>query len=142
MKAEKMIPISLVLYQIMKIYIKKHHIKSTDFLFNSKDGGAYRIGTFVKGFKASCKKYGIYISGETFKTHDYRHTLASSFYDEGVSIQTIRDYLGHNNENMTKQYIDYMPKRIEQANKEYFNQAENLLATGIIPKKRGEKTGK
>lgn len=69
-------------------------------------------------------------------------TLASSFYDEGVSIQTIRDYLGHNNENMTKQYIDYMPKRIEQANKEYFNQAENLLATGIIPKKRGEKTGK
>lgn len=36
----------------------------------------------------------------------------------------------------------FMPKRIEQANKEYFNQAENLLATGIIPKKRGEKTGK
>ena len=87
-------------------------------------------------------RYVIHISGETFKTHDYRHTLASSFYDEGVSIQTIRDYLGHNNENMTKQYIDYMPKRIEQANKEYFNQAENLLATGIIPKKRGEKTGK
>ena len=142
MKAEKMIPISLVLYQIMKIYIKKHHIKPTDFLFKSKDGGAYRTGTFVKGFKANCKKYGIHISGETFKTHDYRHTLASSFYDEGVSIQTIRDYLGHNNENMTKQYIDYMPKRIEQANKEYFNQAENLLATGIIPKKRGEKTGK
>ena len=113
-----------------------------DFLFKSKDGGAYRTGTFVKGFKANCKKYGIHISGETFKTHDYRHTLASSFYDEGVSIQTIRDYLGHNNENMTKQYIDYMPKRIEQANKEYFNQAENLLATGIIPKKRGEKTGK
>lgn len=101
--------------------------------------GAYRTGTFVKGFKANCKKYGIHISGETFKTHDYRHTLASSFYDEGVSIQTIRDYLGHNNENMTKQYIDYMPKRIEQANKEYFNQAENLLATGIIPKKRVKK---
>ena len=31
-----MIPISLVLYQIMKIYIKKHHIKPTDFLFKSK----------------------------------------------------------------------------------------------------------
>ena len=89
-----------------------------------------------------CEKYGIGDGTYQFKSHDYRHTLASSFYDEGVSIQTIRDYLGHNNENMTKQYIDYMPKRIEQANKEYFNQAENLLATGIIPKKRGEKTGK
>ncbi len=41
--------------------------------------------------------------------------------------------------NMTKQYIDYMPKRIEQANMEYFNQTENLLATGIIPKKRVKK---
>lgn len=142
MKAEKMIPISLVLYQIMKIYIKKYHIKPKEFLFKSKDGGAYRIGTFIKGFKASCMRYEIHISGETFKTHDYRHTLASGFYDDGVSIQTIRDYLGHNNENMTKQYIDYMPKRIEQANMEYFNQPENVLAAEIIPKKRGEKTGK
>lgn len=142
MKAEKMIPISLVLYQIMKIYIKKHHIKPTEFLFKSQDGGAYRIGTFIKGFKASCKRYEIYISGDAFKTHDYRHTLASGFYDDGVSIQTIRDYLGHNNEDMTKQYIDYMPKRIEQANMEYFNQPENVLAAEIIPKKRGEKTGK
>lgn len=142
MKAEKMIPISLVLYEIMKIYIKKHRIKATEFLFKAQDGGAYRVGTFVKGFRASCKKYGIYILGDTFKTHDYRHTLASGFYDDGVSIQTIRDYLGHNHENMTKQYIDYMPKKIEQANIDYFNQADNILAAEITPKKRGEKTGK
>ena len=120
-------------------FTKKQVFERTGFLRNLKKT---LIQEEYKGFKANCKKYGIHISGETFKTHDYRHTLASSFYDEGVSIQTIRDYLGHNNENMTKQYIDYMPKRIEQANKEYFNQAENLLATGIIPKKRGEKTGK
>lgn len=142
MKAEKMIPISLVLYEIMKIYIKKYRIKANEFLFKAQDGGAYRVGTFVKGFRANCKKYGIDISGDTFKTHDYRHTLASGFYDDGVSIQTIRDYLGHNHENMTRQYIDYMPKKIEQANIDYFNQADNVLAAEIIPKKRGEKTGK
>ena len=143
MKAEKMIPISLVLYQNYEnLYKKRHHIKPTDFLFKSKDGGAYRTGTFVKGFKANCKKYGIHISGETFKTHDYRHTLASSFYDEGVSIQTIRDYLGHNNENMTKQYIDYMPKRIEQANKEYFNQAEIFLQLELFQRNGVKKSGK
>ena len=81
-------------------------------------------------------------SHDKFKTHDYRHTMASGLYDNGVSIQTIRDYLGHNNEDMTKQYIDYMPKRIEQANTDYFRQPGNALAAGIIPKKRGEKTGK
>ena len=66
----------------------------------------------------------------------------AALYDNRVSIQTIRDYLGHNNENMTKQYIDYVPKRIEQANTDYFRQPGNALAAGIIPKKRGEKTGK
>ena len=142
LKAEKMIPISLVLYRIMKIYIKKYHIKTAEFLFKAQDGGAYRTGTFLKGFRSNCKKYGVCLSGDKFKTHDYRHTLASGLYDNGVSIQTIRDYLGHNNENMTKQYIDYMPKRIEQANMDYFRQPGNTLADGIIPKKRGEKTGK
>ena len=29
-----------------------------------------------------------------------------------VSLQSIRDYLGHTYEEMTRQYIDYMPQRI------------------------------
>ena len=62
MKAEKMIPISLVLYRIMKIYIKKHHIKTTEFLFKAQDGGAYRTGTFLSGFRSNCKKYGVCLS--------------------------------------------------------------------------------
>lgn len=139
MKAEKMIPIPLVLYKVMRTYIKRYHIKGTEFLFKAQDGKAYRVGTFVKGFKANCEKYGIYRPGNTFKTHDYRHTIASAFYDNEVSIQTIRDYLGHNNENMTRQYIDYMPKKVEKANTDYFDQPENILAAGIIPRKRGEK---
>lgn len=44
-----------------------------------------------------------------FKSHDYRHTVATNFYEHGVSIQSIRDYLGHTFEEMTMQYIDYMP---------------------------------
>lgn len=71
-----------------------------------------------------------------FKTHDYRHTLATQFYDDGVPIQTIRDYLGHVAEEMTKQYVDYMPKKIEKANDNYFDKPENNIALTITPKKR------
>ena len=83
-----------------------------------------------------CIKQGIADCEYVFKTHDYRHTLATQFYDDGVPIQTIRDYLGHVAEEMTKQYVDYMPKKIEKANDNYFDKPENNIALTITPKKR------
>lgn len=104
-----------------------------------KDGGAYRGTTFRQEFQQYCDKNGIADGSYIFKTHDYRHTLATQFYDEDVSIQTIRDYLGHFSEEMTKQYVDFMPKRIEKASDTYFKKQENDLASTIKAKKRGER---
>jgi len=33
-------------------------------------------------------------------------------YDDEVPFQSIRDYLGHDYEEMTQQYVDFMPKKI------------------------------
>ena len=108
----------------------------TIMFFQAEQGGAYRIGSFVKRFRTQCKKHKIADCEYVFKTHDYRHTLATQFYDDGVPIQTIRDYLGHVAEEMTKQYVDYMPKKIEKANDNYFDKPENNIALTITPKKR------
>lgn len=139
MKADKMIPIPLVMYRIMRKYIEREHIRPKDYIFKGKDGGAYRGTTFRQEFQQYCDKNGIADGSYIFKTHDYRHTLATQFYDEDVSIQTIRDYLGHFSEEMTKQYVDFMPKRIEKASDTYFKKPENDLASTIKAKKRGER---
>lgn len=139
MKADKMIPIPLVMYRIMRKYIEREHIRPKDYIFKGKDGGAYRGTTFRQEFQQYCDKNGIADGSYIFKTHDYRHTLATQFYDEDVSIQTIRDYLGHFSEEMTKQYVDFMPKRIEKASDIYFKKPENDLASTIKAKKRGER---
>lgn len=47
-----------------------------------------------------------------------------------------QNYLGHVAEEMTKQYVDYMPKKIEKANDNYFDKPENNIALTITPKKR------
>ena len=39
---------------------------------------------------------------------------------------------------MTRQYIDYMPRRLDAANEEFFNQQEESLASGLI---KGERNG-
>lgn len=139
MKADKMIPIPFVMYRIMRKYIEREHIRPKDYIFKGKDGGAYRGTTFRQEFQQYCDKNGIADGSYIFKTHDYRHTLATQFYDEDVSIQTIRDYLGHFSEEMTKQYVDFMPKRIEKASDTYFKKPENDLASTIKAKKRGER---
>lgn len=142
MKAEKMIPIPFILYVMMQSYIRKKNIRPGEYIFKSQDGGAYRVGTFVKYFKEKCQSLGIENSEYAFRTHDYRHTLATQLFEDHVSLQTIRDYLGHYSEEMTKQYVDYMPKKVIEANKELYNKPENSMATMIKVKKRGEKHGK
>ena len=139
MKADKMIPIPFMLYMVMRKYIEKNHIRPKDYIFKGKNGGAYRVGTFRQEFQQHCIKNQIADGEYIFKTHDYRHTLATHFYDDGVSIQTIRDYLGHFSEDMTKQYVDFMPKRIAKANDAYFKKPGNDLASAITVKKRGGK---
>ena len=41
--------------------------------------------------------------------------------------QSIRDYLGHTFEEMTMQYIDYMPRKIAKQNDTYFEKEGNSL---------------
>ncbi len=59
----------------------------------------------------ACRENKIANGEYLFQSHDYRHTVATMFYDSHVSLQSIRDYLGHTYEEMTRQYIDYMPQK-------------------------------
>ena len=117
MRTYKRIPIPDALYKLTKVYLK------------------YCKSTFRYNMLKYCELNNIQNGGYVFKSHDYRHTIATYFYDTGVSLQSIRDYLGHDYEEMTEQYIDYMPKKIEKASEEYFSR--HSLAACM---KRGEKT--
>ena len=133
MRTYKRIPIPAALYKLMRVYLKKHHIKAGDYVFQNSKGGPYRSGTFRYNMLKYCERNDIQNGEYIFRSHDYRHTIATCFYDSGVSLQCIRDYLGHNYEEMTEQYIDYMPKKIEKASEDYFSR--HSLASYI---KRGE----
>ena len=135
MRTYKRIPIPDALYKLMKVYLKKHGIKADDYVFQNAKGGAYCKSTFRYNMLKYCELNNIQNGGYVFKSHDYRHTIATYFYDTGVSLQSIRDYLGHDYEEITEQYIDYMPKKIEKASEEYFSR--HSLAACM---KRGEKT--
>ncbi len=51
--------------------------------------------TFNEQMKKYCAACDIQNGEYLFKSHDYRHTVATNLYDHGVSRQGNRDYLGY-----------------------------------------------
>ena len=137
MKTYKRIPVPAALYKLMKVFIRKYGISADDYVFQNKNGGAYGYSTFRTRMIRYCGQNNIAGGEYLFQSHAYRHTVATAFYDNGVSVQGVRDYLGHEHEEMTRQYIDYMPKKISKANEEYFSDPGNSLGSGIKRCKRG-----
>ena len=132
MKTYKRIPIPEALYKLVQVYKKKYHIGPEEYLFQNQTGGAFRYGTFRYQMLKYCEKYQIANGEYIFKSHDYRHNLATLYYDSGISIQAVRDYLGHEYEEMTRQYVDYMPKKLEQASEAYFQEETHSFATELM----------
>lgn len=122
MRSYKCIPIPDALYQLMQVYLKKYGIAADDHVFQNLQGGACNSIAFNWRMRQCIQENKIQDGKYRFQSHDYRHTLATYFYDAGVPLQSVRDYLGHDYEEMTEQYIDYIPKKIEKANEEYFSQ--------------------
>ncbi|SHJ31232.1 tyrosine-type recombinase/integrase [Hespellia stercorisuis] len=137
MQNYKRIPIPWALYRLMKVYLEKYQIGPEAYVFQNRKGGAYCYTTFRKNMLKCCEERQIADGGYLFKSHDYRHTVATMYYDNDASIQSVRDYLGHDHEEMTRQYVDYMPKKIAKASEEYFSKKNNSLAVGIKRCKRG-----
>ena len=135
-KDYKRIPIPWAIYKLMEVYLKKYQISKDDYIFQNKKGGAYSYASFRHRMLKCCEKNQIGNGEYLFKSHDYRHNVATMYYENEVSIQSVRDYLGHDYEEMTRQYIDYMPQKISRANEEYFEQEENTLASGVKRCKR------
>lgn len=132
MKTYKRIPIQEALYKLVQVYKKKYQIGPEEYLFQNQTGGAFRYGTFRYQMLKYCEKYQIANGEYIFKSHDYRHNLATLYYDSGISIQAVRDYLGHEYEEMTRQYVDYMPKKLEQASEAYFQEETHSFATELM----------
>ncbi|MFR2837065.1 MAG: tyrosine-type recombinase/integrase [[Clostridium] nexile] len=132
MKTYKRIPIPEALYKLVQVYKKKYQIGPEEYLFKSKKGGAFRMLTLRYQMLKYCEKYQIANGEYIFKSHDYRHNLATLYYDSGISIQAVRDYLGHEYEEMTRQYVDYMPKKLEKASEAYFQEETHSFAAELM----------
>lgn len=136
---EKTIPVPRNLYLLMRHYIEKNRIQPEEYIFKNHKGGAYNAQTLCIQVSRLCRKLNIGSGTYHFRSHDFRHTAATALYEHNSSIQAVRDYLGHQKEDMTKAYIDYLPEKLDAASEIYF-QAGSLGAK-LMKKKEKEYYG-
>lgn len=122
MKLEKKVPIPRELYYLMQEYMSERGIGAEDYVFPGTKGGAYPAGSFQHQMQAFLKRERLEVI--KFESHAFRHNIATDFYDAGVPVPVIRDYHGHRDEEMTKQYIDEMPRKVGQAAKAFFERSD------------------
>jgi integrase len=116
---------------LVEEYEMNYGINHGEFLFKNKYGNAFNGQTFSQQMVDECTARNIDCGDYIFRAHDYRHSIATSLYENGVSIQGVRDYLGHASEDMTKQYVDFMPERIVTAENKYFSKKQTFVLKGV-----------
>lgn len=126
LRSEKQIPIPSEVSRLLKKHIASDETGSIYIFPSCKDKDKpYQAATFVKQMQKQLLLYE-----ETrdinFKSHDYRHTIATDLHMSGAAIGTTRAFLGHTRDDMTKQYIDHLPGHIDLLQDEYFK--ENNLS--------------
>lgn len=122
MKMEKVIPIPMILYRSMMVYIERKKIGIDSYVFQNSKGGPFLSTHYWHEMVAWCKKQGIRCGDHVFQTHDYRHSVATALYERGASIQAIREFLGHKHENMTRRYIDCIQKHVDMSSEQYYKE--------------------
>lgn len=70
----------------------------------------FQAATFSKQMKTWLKKYRL-TDHIDFRSHDYRHTIATDLYDSGAGLPTTREFVGHKDENMTKSTLTTVRQR-------------------------------
>jgi len=104
--------------------VKKKYKKESKYLFPSIRNKAYNSGVFSDKFNRYMKKLNIKNKNGSqyrFRTHDYRHTLATKLTEFNVDFDIIQGALHHDSPEMSLSYIDLQNKRKIDNYKKFIN---------------------
>ena len=102
-KKDRYVPLSPIVLDILRSYIKEYKPRPKKYLFESETTGeAYPIRTVQQIFYNAKEKAGI---KKEIGMHSLRHSFATHLLEKGTDIRYIKDLLGHFNIKTTERYL-------------------------------------
>lgn len=127
MKKEVTNPIPKSLYELLlkQIEVTKSKISENErYIFASRPNEPYLSSTFQDQMKNELDKFDIKNPDGTkynFKSHDYRHTVATNMLEQDIPLNIIQKILHHESIEMSLAYAEITDKRRTQKHKEFID---------------------
>lgn len=102
-KKDRYVPLSPVLLDILRSYMKSYKPRPLEYLFESDQTRlSYPTRTIQRIFQLAREKAGI---RKEVGVHSLRHSFATHLLEKGTDIRYIKDLLGHFNIKTTERYL-------------------------------------
>lgn len=108
-KKDRVVKLTTIMFNFISEYVEKYNPR--EYLFNGQFSLKYSTRSCQQILKNNAKKAGI---KRNIKFHDNRHGFAVSLLENGESLDTIRERLGHNSLKTTRIYAPLNNKEIQK----------------------------
>lgn len=132
-KKDRIIPVPDDTLNLIGHYYNQY--KPKEYLFNGQSEPFYSQRSIQNILKEACKKAGV----KRIKVHELRHSRSTHLLDNGISLEHLRKFLGHNSIKTTQIYlhtsIQSMTNIFKEADKKIksfssFNGVQNKICSG------------
>lgn len=109
-KKDRVVPLSVLVLDVLRQYIKMHVPRPADYLFTDPDGkAAYSERSAQKVFQQAREKAGI---NKEVTFHSLRHSFATHLLEKGVDVKYIKELLGHFDIRTTERYLHVSKEKL------------------------------
>ena len=131
-KTSRCIPIPDALHLMVLKFVTMKHIPIDSYLFYNSKGELYTYQSFKNEIVWQCSLHGILDNKYVFKGNGYQIEFAKCLYKSGVSIQTIREYMGYISDETVKKNLGIIDEKIMRASEMFFQRTSSVWG-GILP---------
>lgn len=104
------------LFSFLRSYrVRQKRHADGDWVFQGREPGL-RLTTIVKLLRSVFQWAGLYEKGKL--AHTFRHSVATALLESGVDLETVRDWLGHQQITTTALYLHASDQRKKRAAKQ------------------------
>ena len=126
-ETNRSIPIPGGLHLMVLKFATMQQIPIDSYLFYDNNGKKYTYQSFRKAIMEQCSRRGILDNQYVFRGNGYQIEFCKWLYEAGVSIQTIREYMGYTSDETVKKNLCIIDEKIMRASGLYFQKRGSIL---------------
>ena len=137
-ETNRSIPIPEGLHLMVLKFATMQHIPIDSYLFHDSKGERYTYRSFRNAIMRQCSLRGILDNEYVFRGNGYQIEFCKWLYKAGVSIQSIREYMGYTSDETVKKNLGIIDEEVIRASELFFQKMDSVLG-GALPMAKYDK---